>query len=131
MGFFFFAKEPETALFLLIMHRPNLYLAFEIALSIRFGFFVVPEVCMWIISTLWLCMPRLLFVAVYPIYVNMPLLVLAQCVFDDSCDDCAQDYLDNTKAYWSFAATTNTIERIQHALDSMLNSTLYFINHPQ
>ena len=113
------------------MHRPCLYLAFEIAISIRFGFFVVPEVCIFILSTLWRCMPYLVFVAVYPVYVNLPILVLAQCVYNEEESDCTQDYLDNTKAYWSLAATTNTIERIQHALDSMLNSTLHFINHQQ
>ena len=113
------------------MHRPSLYLAFEIAISIRFGFFVVPEVCIFILSTLWHCTPYLVFVAVYPVYVNLPMLVLVQCVYDDGSDDCAQDYLDTTKAHWSMAATTHTIERIQHALDSMLNSTLHFIHHLQ
>jgi len=111
------------------MHRP--YLAFEIAICIRFGFFVVPEVCMFIFSTLWLCMPYLVFVMVYPIYVNLPFILLVQCVFDDSCEDCAQAYLDNTNVYRSSTATTHTIERIRHALDSMLDSKLHLINHLQ
>ena len=115
------------------MFKPNIYLAFEIAMSIRFGFFIVPDTCLYMIKSLWSILPYAIFAVVYPAYASIPAFVCALCVYDGelSNQECINAFVDHSNAHLSMQTIMRSIDHIQTGMDCMLNSTLQFIMNNQ
>jgi hypothetical protein len=105
--------------------RPDVCLAIEIAATIRFGFFVIPELGVMCVKWWWRMLPYLIFFGGYPL---VPPILGIRCVTSqNTVDFCARSYMNHTKRYLDPKFINLHAEQIRNDMDTLINSTFMFI----
>jgi hypothetical protein len=104
------------------MHA-DLMLTVELAMTLRFGFFVFPSVCLVLIKYAWYVLPCFIFLFLYPAYASIPVLMYIDCAYYAN-QQCFENYIENTQRYLSPRHMSIWIETIRHGLDMSLNNTM-------
>ena len=99
-------------------------LVMELAMTFRFGLFVLPTICWTAVKGMWYCIPYLLFAFVYPAYACIPLSMYLDCVYQNNTmveGGCGHMFIRNLELNASPNRMAMFVTHIRNDMDSALN----------